>query len=519
VTSTVRNQLFILIGTIVLSLIWLAPTFAPLVLSSNTALPKWWPAQKIRLGLDLRGGTYLVLGVKTEEAVKSQLNSMASAVKADLAKERIGVVKARASGERSLQITLLGEQGVDQLDAYVHKHFPDLTKGETTKDGERVQVSYAISEPKAIEIERNAVDQAIETVRNRVDQYGVAEPTIQRSGEKHIIVQLPDITDIEAVKKTIGSVAKLEFRLVADAANPQGESTPVKLRDGGTVQVEEEVAMTGDSIQTANVNVNPRTNEVEVMLQLNSVGAEIFDRITGDNVGRRLAIILDGVGQSAPRINDRISGGSAQITGSFTTEEAHRLAIVLRSGALPAPLTFEEQRTVGASLGSDSIHRGLYGSFIGAAGVVLFMIVYYRKSGALAVGCLALNMVWLLALLAMFGSTLTLPGIAGLALTVGMAVDSNIIIYERIREEIRAGATAKAAVDAGFDRAHWTILDANITTLLSGLVLYGFGTGPIKGFAVTLSIGIVTTVFAALFASRLGFRLFPMRKADGQLSI
>ncbi|MFN8388877.1 MAG: protein translocase subunit SecD [Bdellovibrionota bacterium] len=518
-TAKLRNEIILLVLSFIVSLLILAPTFAPQILPSDSALPSWWPSKKIKLGLDLRGGSYLVLGVQTHEAVKSQLNSMAGSIKADLSKQRIGIVKARANTERSLQIIMLGDKGVDQLDTYVHAHFPELGKSDSSTEAGRVTVTYKISEAKAQEIERNSVDQAIETIRNRVDQYGVAEPTIQRSGENRIIVQLPDVTDIESVKKTIGSVAKLEFRLAADPAKPESSTVPLKMRDGETLQVEEDVMMTGDTINGAGVEMDPRTNEIEVNLKFNSVGAEIFDRVTGDSVGRRMAIVLDGVGQSAPRINERISGGSARITGGFSTEEAHRLAIVLRSGALPAPLSFEEQRTVGASLGADSIRKGLMASLIGSACVVVFMILYYRKAGVLAVGCLALNMVWLLALLALCGSTLTLPGIAGLALTVGIAVDSNIIIYERIREELRAGMTPRAAIDAGFHRAHWTILDANITTLLSGIILYGFGTGPIKGFAVTLSLGIVTTVAAALIASKAGFAVFQLRDSKGDLSI
>ena len=283
--------------------------------------------------------------------------------------------------------------------------------------------------------------------------------------------------------------------------------------------VDDEVKMTGDVIETAGVEISPRDNQVEVTLKFNTLGAQIFDRVTAETVGKRLAIILDGIGQSAPVIRERISGGSAQISGGFTTEDAHRLAIVLRSGALPAPLSFDEQRTVGATLGADSIRKGLQAAGLGCLIVVVFIMAYYRKAGVLAVACLMLNLLWLIACLVMFGATLTLPGIGGLALTVALAVDSNIIIYERIREELRNGATSRAAIEAGFDRAHWTILDANITTLISGIILYNFGSGPIRGFAVTLSVGIITTVAAALFASRLGFSIFPLKDKKGNLSI
>ena len=283
--------------------------------------------------------------------------------------------------------------------------------------------------------------------------------------------------------------------------------------------VEDEILMTGDVIQNANVDINPQTNEISVSLRFKPNGAKLFDRITSENIGRQLAIVLDGVVQSSPVIRDRISGGFANISGQFSTEEAHQLAIVLRSGALPAPLTFEEERTVGASLGADSISKGIYAMLIGAAAVMFFVIFYYKKAGVLAVTCLALNVLFLLTLLALLGATLTLPGLAGLALTVGMAVDANVIVYERMKEELRAGASARAASEAGFDRAHWTILDSNITTFITGLILYGFGTGPIKGFAVTLCLGIITTVFCALFVSKLGFEVLKLRKSDGALSI
>ena len=513
-----RNEIIILVASVIFSLALLLPTISAMT-GAQLELPKWWPAKKVRLGLDLRGGTYLVLGVQTQEAVKSQLNAMSQAIKSDLQKERIGVVRTRVTSDRSVQVVMLGEKGSDQLDAYIRKNFPQLSRAETSNDGGQFLVTYRLPEQQAKDIEKNSVDQAIETIRNRVDQFGVAEPTIQRSGDKRIVVQLPDVTDIESVKKTIGSVAKLEFRVVADESRGSGDVRQIKFRDGTTLAVEDEVKMTGDAIETAGVEISPRDNQIEVTLKFNPLGAQIFDRVTAETVGKRLAIILDGIGQSAPMIRERISGGSAQISGGFTTEDAHRLAIVLRSGALPAPLNFDEQRTVGATLGADSIHKGLQAAAIGCAIVVAFIMFYYKKAGVLAVGCLLLNLIWLMACLVMFGATLTLPGIGGLALTVALAVDSNIIIYERIREELRNGATSRAAVEAGFDRAHWTILDANITTLISGIILYNFGSGPIRGFAVTLSVGIITTVAAALFASRLGFSVFQLKDKKGNLSI
>lgn len=513
-TKTQLTHLYVLIGSAIVALLLIAPTFSP------ESFPRWWPSQKIRLGLDLRGGSYLVLSVQTEEAVKSQLLSIGQTIKSELSKDRIGITRVRTSGDRSLEVTLLSDRGVQRLDSYVRQSFPELLKGDQTTDGGRVTLTYSFPEPRAREIERLAVDQAIETVRNRVDAFGLAEPTIQRTGEKGILVQLPDVTNIESVKTTIGSVAKLEFRLVdAGAKGMNAETRQLRSKEGGNVTVEDEILMTGDTISNARIEFDPHTAQVQVLVEFNSVGAQLFDRITTENVGRQLAIVLDGVVQSAPRIEERIGGGHAQIHGNFTTEEAHRLAIVLRSGALPAPLQFEEQRTVGASLGADSIRKGLLATAVGCALVIVFMSFYYRRAGQIAVVCLLLNLLWLVALLATFGATLTLPGIAGLALTIGMAVDANVLIFERIREELKRGVNAAAAITAGFDRAHWTIMDANLTTLLSGVILYCFGTGPIKGFAVTLSLGILTTLAAALYASRELINIVPLKDSQGRLSI
>lgn len=512
-TRNQKQRVWFIVALTLLSVLWVAPTFF------EEHLPESWISDPIRLGLDLKGGSYIVLGVETQEAVKSQLGAIAGSIRSDLKKEKIGLIRAKQRGENAIEFTLLGDRGVAKLDEYIRENYPELTKSDTQAGGSRSIIRYQISLQKADEIEKNAVTQAIETIRNRVDQYGVAEPTIQRSGLKRIMVQLPEITNIDAVKSTIGSVAKLEFRLVADPNKPADETVTAKSREGGQLLLEDEVAMTGDAVQTANVEINPGTNEIEVTLRLNSIGKSTFGRVTKENVGRQLAIVLDGIVQSNPVIRGAISGGIAQITGGFTREEAHRLAVVLRSGALPAPLTFEEERTVGATLGADSINKGIKSMLIGSVVVVLFIVLYYRKSGLLAVGCLGLNIVFLLALLSMLDATLTLPGIAGLVLTIGMAVDANVIIFERIREEVRVGATAKASVDAGFLKAHWTVLDANITTLLTGLILYGFGTGPIKGFAVTLCLGIITSVFTALFVAKVGFSVFRLRNSEGGLSI
>lgn len=514
-TSNQQSRAYILLAITIVALVLAAPTFF------RESLPDWWPAKPIKLGLDLRGGSYLVLSVKTKEAVKGHLVTIATGLKAEMLKRKVAVLRARQSGDRGIEVTLLNEKGGEQLDAFLQKEYGTLHRASSSTDSGNYKVTYELSETAASNIEKDSVTQAIETVRRRVDTYGVAEPTIQRSGEKNIIVQLPGTTsaNLEEVRKTIGKVAKLEFRLVADPAKATTDTVEMNTRSGGPVRLEDQALLTGADVDTARVDVDPQTSEVGVNLKLTSIGAKAFDRVTSENVGRQLAIILDGVVQSSPVIRERISGGSASITGSFSKEEAHVLAVVLRAGALPAPLEFEETRTVGASLGQDAIRSGVIASLVGSLIVIGFMILYYRKAGAQAVGCTLLNMLYLLALLSVFGATLTLPGIAGLALTIGMAVDSNVIIFERIREELKKGATMTGAVEAGFHKAHWTILDANLTTLLSGIILYIFGTGPVKGFAVTLSLGIITTVFAALYISKLGFEVLNMKDSQGRLSI
>ena len=509
-----QNKHVWIIGVLVaIAVIILAPTFI------RSGLPAWWPSKPMKLGLDIRGGSYLILGVQTEEAVKSQLSSIAIEVRNELKKERVGLLKSRRSDDRSVEITLTSDKGMDRVDSYMNQNYPYMLRGDVQRGESNIVVGYKMREEKVLDIKKNTVIQAIETVRNRVDQYNVSEPTISRYADEQIMVQLPDVTDLSGVKETMGRVARLDFRLVADTNKPLDETIELKSRDGGTVRLDDEVLMTGAAVSRATVDVDSTTNSVEVNLELNETGRNTFDSITSNNINRQLAIILDNVVQSSPVIRDRISGGRAQITGRFSMDEAHRLAMVLRAGALPAPLTFEQQRTVGASLGADSINKGITASLVGSLVVILFMIAYYRKAGALAILTLTLNMLFLLAGLAVLGATLTLPGIAGLALTVGMAVDANVIIHERIREELKKGASIKAAIDAGFEKVHWTILDSNFTTLIAGIILYACGSGPIRGFAVTLSIGILSTIVAALYFSRVGFNVFKLRDSSGNLSI
>ena len=366
------------------------------------------------------------------------------------------------------------------------------------------------------------VDQALKVIRNRVDQFGVAEPTIQKQGDNRILVQLPGVQDPARAKALIGKTAVLEFKLVDEAAPPdravQGGPPPGdELLYGRRVDrdtktevkvpyvVKKETLLTGDLISDASVRVSD-AGEPYVSVGFDSVGARVFGEVTERNVGKSLAIVLDGNVHSAPVIRERIPSGQAQISGGFTFEEASDLAIVLRTGALQAPVQVLEERTVGPSLGADSIRKGVVSTLAGALAVFLFMVIYYRLAGVIADVALVLNLVILLAAMVWFQATLTLPGIAGIVLTIGMAVDTNILIFERIREEFRLGKTVRAAIEAGFRRAFTTVIDTHVTVVVSGAILYQFGTGPVKGFAVSLMIGIVASLFTAVFFTRAGLR-------------
>ncbi|MCK4852437.1 MAG: protein translocase subunit SecD, partial [Candidatus Omnitrophica bacterium] len=364
---------------------------------------------------------------------------------------------------------------------------------------------------------KDAPQRALEVIRNRIDQFGVLEPVIQLQGKDRILIQLPGITDRERAKEIVGRTAHLEFRLVGDdpellkkgvgnEAVDGYELKYMKTRDGDRepLLLENEVVMTGDMLVDATTEFSQQGfGQPYVSLELNNKGGAIFADVTAGNIGRRLAVVLDGEIYTAPVIREKIPSGRAQITGNFSVQEAKDIAIVLRAGALPAPVEIIEERSVGPVLGRDSVEKGVRAILMGGLGVLLFMVCYYLAAGVIANIALILNIVLITGVLAYFKATLTLPGIAGLVLTIGMAVDANVLIFERIREESRLGKTLRAAISAGYDKAFWTILDANLTTLITALILFQFGTGPIRGFATTLSIGIVASMFTALVVTRL----------------
>jgi len=506
--------LFILIGAVV----YFMPT---LMRGPSFWWPSFLPQDKISLGLDLQGGMHLILEVEAHKAVESTVERIKSDLTRNLKKERIFYTFLDRVNGDMLQIVLLHEGMKEKFDVYLEDKYPMMKAARVSKEGDRVKVLLKMDDKSTDIIERAAIDQALETIRNRVDQFGVAEPEIARQGRDRILIQLPGIKDPQRAKALIGKTALLEFKLVDedyDLNRALGGEIPAgdvilyqrqEDRETGTVRktpylIRDKTLMTGDALTDARVRLD-RFNQPYIAISFNKAGARLFDQITSANVQRKLAIILDGNVYSAPVIRERISGGEAVIEGRFTMEEARDLAIVLRAGSLPAPVQILEERTVGPSLGQDSIRKGIKSIIIGGILVVLFMMFYYRLSGAVADMALVMNLILILGSLAALRATLTLPGIAGMVLTVGMAVDANVLIFERIREEVKIGKPPRAALEAGYSKAFLTIMDANVTTLIAAVVLFQFGTGPIKGFAVTLSIGILASLFTAIVVTRFVF--------------
>jgi preprotein translocase subunit SecD len=521
----------IVLITIVVALIYLTPTI-------SKTLPSWWPnilpEEKIHLGLDLKGGMHLVLEVQAQRAVESHLDRTIEDIKYSLRKAKIRYQALKRIGPDRIGLTLIRGEDRKAVEEMVTKDFSGLAVESGSFSEIDLSLALVLSQKAQQHIKKMAVDQAVETITNRIDQFGVAEPDIRPQGRDRILVQLPGIKDPKRAIDIIGKTALLEFKLV-DEDNSLEEALRGNIPPGDEILyqtkgepgskrkipflLKKRAVITGEYLTDARVQIDSQYNEPYVSISFDSRGARLFEQITGANIKKRLAIVLDDIVNSAPVIQDRISGGRAQITGRFSMEEARDLAIVLRAGALPAPVKIIEERTVGPSLGKDSIDKGLKSMIIGGMVIILFMVFYYRFAGILADLALFLNIFFIAAGLAFFGATLTLPGIAGVILIIGMAIDANVLIFERIREELRLGKTPRAAVDGGYSKALVTILDANITTLIAALVLFQFGTGPVKGFAVTLSIGIVVSLFTALFITRLIFDYLIIERGMKRISI
>ncbi|MDD3060712.1 MAG: protein translocase subunit SecD [Sulfurimonas sp.] len=465
--------------------------------------------KKIALGLDLQGGLHMLLGVKTEEATKSRIKSLAASIKHYSEKKDI-LIDSLSFDDSSVSFKLL-----DSDDLKVMQEFLSAVDGANiVVNGE--SVSLSLTQEEIEKTKQQAISQAIETIRNRLDQFGLAEPIVARQGEEKILVQLAGIKTQEEeqrARELISRAAKLELMAVDEdrAARVQNMSVAdaaaygdIILEDAKNPQIKHLVSeipiLDGGMLTDASVGFD-QNNRPVIHFTLNAEGAEIFGDFTGKSVGKRLAIVLDGKVYSAPNINERIGGGSGQISGDYTVLEAQDLAIALRSGALLAPIYLMEKRSVGPSLGADSIKASMVALLGGFLLVIVFMVVYYRMAGVIANIALIANLFIILAVMSLFGATLTLPGMAGIVLTVGMAVDANVIISERIRELLQEGKSMHKAIEEGYSNAMRAILDANITTLIAAVVLYAYGTGSIKGFAITISIGILASMLTAILST------------------
>jgi len=513
-------------GVMIAAIIYVLPTINPSL----------WPHKKINLGLDLQGGMHLALEVETDKAVESTIERIIQEIRGFLRKDHIRYTTlSRVEGNRIL-IKLEGQKNIDEFEKILDTEFKNLRILSRSMDNDVLTMQIDLPDKETERIKKLATDQALETIRNRIDQFGVSEPDIRRQGENRILVQLPGIKDTKRAIALIGKTALLEFKLVDETHDlndalkghiPPGSEVLYGVKVDPTTHrtyktpylLKKRTLLTGANLTDARVQIDSQYNEPYVSIDFDKKGARDFERITGENVKKRLAIVLDNKVYSAPVIQEKIAGGKARITGHFTTDEARDLAIALRAGALPAPVDIVEERTVGPSLGTDSIRKGLISMCVGGILVILFMVVYYRGSGLIADVALLLNILLIAGGLAGFQATLTLPGIAGIILTIGMAVDANVLIFERIREELNIGKTPRAAVDSGYDRATLTILDANVTTLIAALVLFQFGTGPVKGFAVTLSLGVIASLFTALILTRMVFDYYLMKRKTKHLSI
>ena len=522
-----------MIATLLLTLL-LGWSFAANWFSPEQRAAHWWlPDAGLRLGLDLRGGIHMVIAPDLAVATEHELSHLRGSLETRLEKDKIAT-KSLAVTDGAIELELADPAQEQALRDLLAEDFNVLRSEELAPGGVRLALTAAWQK----EVQQRAMLQALEVIRRRVDDpaTGIQESVVTRQGDSRILVQIPGVSVVPDIFKQTGF---LEFKIVRESEGTENAEQLLRARhpgglpEGTEIQFEKDRKtgkvlsaylvpqapdLTGDSLEDARVQFDSRRSEWEVAFTWNADGGRVFGELTGKNVGKQLAVILDHQVYSAPVVRDRISRQGV-ITGRFSSQEAADLAVILRAGALPIPIVLEEERTIGPELGADSIAKGINAALLAGALVVFFMVVYYRLSGVYAVIALAVNMVMLIGLMSVFEATLTMPGIAGLALTVGVAVDANVLIFERIREELRAGKSPRAAISTGFDKALWTILDSNITTLITALVLFQYGTGPIKGFAVTLSVGLVTNVFTALVVTRLLYQLYPGHRNVQALSI
>ena len=490
-------------------------------------LPGWLPHRQISLGLDLQGGSHLLLQVDTAAVVRERMEALQEAVRDTLRQARIRYQDLSVDGP-SVVVTIGDEGQVEEARRLLRDLDPDAR--ESSPEAGRIRLT--LTEAAIRQREQAAVEQSLEIIRRRIDETGVREPSIQRQGTDRLLVQLPGVDDPQRMKALIGKTAKMSFHLVDDTTNLSdalaGRAPPgtqvLPLADqraqaggGGRLVVKKRVLVSGENL----IDAQPTFQQGEpvVSFRFDAIGGKRFGDATSQNVGKLLAIVLDGQVISAPRIREPILGGSGIISGTFSVPEAQDLALLLRAGALPAPLTVIEERTVGPGLGSDSIEAGVRAGIVGAIAVLVFSLVAYGSFGIIANIALIVNGILMVAAMSALQATLTLPGIAGIVLTIGMAVDGNVLIFEHIREELRSGRTPISAIDSGFTRALGTIVDSNLTTLFAAILLYIFGSGPVRGFAVTLGIGIMTSMFTAVTFTRLMVVMWLRRAKPRELAI
>ncbi len=477
-------------------------------------------AQPMYLGLDLRGGVHFLMQIDMQGAVNKAVDAATGDIRSNL--RELNIPYSGVSRDGNVVFTKFRDEASrNKAEVELKQRFNGLTFSDKTEGSDFLLLARLKPEEEK-RIQESAVQQNLLTLRNRVNELGVAEPVIQQQGLNRIVVQLPGVQDTARAKDILGRTATLEVRLVDEERQFSGGTTApfgtdmFKDRDGTMLLVKKNVLFTGDRINDAQPGFDSRDNKPAVHISLDSVGARKFKEATRENVGKRMAIILfeKGKGEivTAPVINEEIGGGRVQISGSMTTSEAQDISLLLRAGALAAPMEIIEERTVGPSLGADNIARGFNSTMIGFAAIAIFMIAYYMMFGVVSVLALGVNLLLLVALLSMLQATLTLPGMAGIALTLGMAIDANVLINERIREELRNGNSPQASIHAGYERALGTILDSNITTLIAGIALFMFGSGAIRGFAVVLCLGILTSMFSAVLVSRALVNLIYGRK-------
>ena len=463
--------------------------------------------KKVNLGLDLQGGSYLLLEIDTKPLVNQKLQSKVLPIKKILKKNNIEFNNFLISSEKlSFKIENNSQDKFKNIffnkkENLINNFIPEYNSFELDLDFNKNIVNIKFSNYGIVSLNNSALKQSIEIVRRRIDEVGTKEPSILQRGDKRILVELPGLDDPDRVKELLGKTAQLTFRLVSDDKEFGSEKLVIS-ETGEELIINKRVVVSGDNLIDAQPQFDTQSNQPSVSFTLDRLGAQKFGKVTSQNVGKRLAIILDNVVISAPQIREAITAGSGNISGGFSFQEATDLALLLRSGALPTPITIVEERTVGPDLGKDSIRSGIISLLIGFILVIIFMLIKYKIFGLISNISLIANLLMLVGILTMLEATLTLPGIAGIILTVGMAVDSNVLIYERIREELKTEKSIIHAFDTGYNKAKITVIDANVTTLIAAVILFVFGSGPVKGFAVTLGIGISTTLFSAYFIAR-----------------